>query len=318
MEGTARASILVATHNRPALLREALASVAHQSSRQWELVVVDDGSDPPVEEATVRAIVGDRFRLVRHEQAKGIAGAKNAGVEQARGEILLHLDDDDLLAKDAVARIIQAFHQFPELECLFVSTTAFGKGAEYGIESQRSALNKVLALAAGTVRDELVLFDRRLFLGLLESIPWPFQRPAARRAVWERIGRLPSDVAMPEPEWSLKAALQARTALLLPEVYRVRLDGQSYVSQPSKQAAQIASVITSRTRLLQTLTHDPQFREFRCYAPRVRANLARAHFRMAYYHWQRQDGKTARASAARSFRIQPSWNSLKLWARSWL
>jgi glycosyltransferase involved in cell wall biosynthesis len=319
MEGMKRTvSIMVATHNRPELLREALTSIANQSSDNWEAIIVDDGSSPPVSEAAIREIIGDRFLLVRHDKAKGIAGAKNAGVERARGDILVHLDDDDLLAGNAVELITRAFDEFPELECLFVNATAFGKAADYGIENQGKALDKVLAMAGGNALDNIIFFDDRLFLGLLESIPWAFQRPVAGKAVWDRIGLLPSDVAMPEPEWSLKASLMSRTALLRPEIYRVRMDGQSYVSQPSGRSIQIESVIASRTRLLNSLRADPGFGKFRSYAPRVRASLAMAYFRKAYYYLQQHDDTTARSSAMRSFQIRPTWGSLKLWAKSWL
>jgi glycosyltransferase involved in cell wall biosynthesis len=69
-------SVAVPTHNRPELLREALTSVVAQTHAEWEVVVVDDGSTPPVAESTLRELLGERFVLVRHDPAQGIAAAR--------------------------------------------------------------------------------------------------------------------------------------------------------------------------------------------------------------------------------------------------
>ncbi|MDE2565169.1 MAG: glycosyltransferase family 2 protein, partial [Burkholderiales bacterium] len=79
-----RVSVILPTHDRPALLQEALASLQAQTFGDWEAVVVDDASDPPV-----RNDWGDaRVRVVRHEAARGGAAAKNSGIAQARGEVV--------------------------------------------------------------------------------------------------------------------------------------------------------------------------------------------------------------------------------------
>jgi len=186
-------SVAVPTHNRPQLLREALASVAAQTHPEWEVVVVDDGSTPPVLESTLRELLGERFILVRHGQAQGIAAAKNAGVAAARGEVVLHLDDDDLLTPTALAQIAAAYARHPELECLFVNVEPFGTFAPGTAANQSHALSKLLERAQDVEDDGVVFFNSALFAALLKSVPMAMQRPAARKTLWDKVGQLRGD-----------------------------------------------------------------------------------------------------------------------------
>jgi glycosyltransferase involved in cell wall biosynthesis len=87
-------SIVTPTHNRANLLRRAMASVRAQTWRDFEWIVVDDGST----DETMQVLDAcDDLRLVRVrlEPNRGVAGARNAGIQRARGEYVAFLDDDD-------------------------------------------------------------------------------------------------------------------------------------------------------------------------------------------------------------------------------
>jgi glycosyltransferase involved in cell wall biosynthesis len=88
--GPPRFSVIIPTYDRHDYLAEALDSVLGQTVDDWEAIVVDDGS--PV---CVAVPADPRVRLIRLDQNRGPASARNAGVEAARGEILCFCDDDD-------------------------------------------------------------------------------------------------------------------------------------------------------------------------------------------------------------------------------
>jgi glycosyltransferase involved in cell wall biosynthesis len=88
-------SVLLPTRNRPERLRQAIASVAGQTLADWELIVVDDGSDPRVDVPR-----NGRVRLVRLATHGGPASARNAGIAFASGRYIAFLDDDDLVTAD--------------------------------------------------------------------------------------------------------------------------------------------------------------------------------------------------------------------------
>ena len=92
-------SVVIPAYNRPSLLQEAINSVVSQSYANWELIVVDDGSNPPLSMSEVKTLLGNKGVFLRHDSSRGVARAKNAGLKKATGEIITILDDDDLLAE---------------------------------------------------------------------------------------------------------------------------------------------------------------------------------------------------------------------------
>jgi LmbE family N-acetylglucosaminyl deacetylase len=96
-------SVVVRTRDRPALLRQALSSVAVSTYRRLEVILVNDGGAAP-------AAPGDfPFPLLRVdlERNRGRAAAANAGVGAARGDWILFLDDDDLIAPEHVETLVR-------------------------------------------------------------------------------------------------------------------------------------------------------------------------------------------------------------------
>lgn len=90
-------SIVVPTRDRPDLLRRAIRSALDQTlGGGIEVVVVDDGSDPPVD-AGGDLPPDDRLTVRRHGRPRGGAAARNTGARAARGRFVAFLDDDDEL-----------------------------------------------------------------------------------------------------------------------------------------------------------------------------------------------------------------------------
>lgn len=97
-------TIVIRTYNRRAMFERAIASVAAQTYRELEIVVVNDGSEPVddiVERYPSARIVGNATRL-------GAIPSLNVGLRAARGRWFGWLDDDDRLFPDHVARLVDA------------------------------------------------------------------------------------------------------------------------------------------------------------------------------------------------------------------
>lgn len=88
-------SIILPTFNRARLIERAIASVSQQTFDDWELVIVDDGSTDRTFE-TLRPFLLADSRIRYHFAAnRGLAGARNIGLELAAGEYITFLDSDD-------------------------------------------------------------------------------------------------------------------------------------------------------------------------------------------------------------------------------
>jgi glycosyltransferase involved in cell wall biosynthesis len=88
-------SVLIITHNRHADLRRALTSVFQQTLLPRQVVVVDDGSTPPVSLDGLDIPPALALRLVRNAAPSGPARARNTGIAAAEGTWIAFLDDDD-------------------------------------------------------------------------------------------------------------------------------------------------------------------------------------------------------------------------------
>ncbi|HXE80331.1 MAG TPA: glycosyltransferase [Vicinamibacterales bacterium] len=109
-------SVVIPCFNQGRFLREALQSVRAQTVPPRQVVVVDDGSTDDTAEVA-RSFPGGDVEYVRQPN-RGLASARNRGIEAATGEYLVFLDADDRLRPEAVAIGIRELEARPE--CAFV------------------------------------------------------------------------------------------------------------------------------------------------------------------------------------------------------
>lgn len=95
-----RFSVIIPTYNREEYLRQAIDSVLAQSLKNYEIIVVDDGSTDRTPEALKS--YGERIKTLRQIN-QGPEVARNAGASMASGEYLAFLDSDDLFLPYALA-----------------------------------------------------------------------------------------------------------------------------------------------------------------------------------------------------------------------
>ena len=86
-------SVIIPTYNQPLLLREALDSVFAQTFKDFEIIIVNDGSTDDTLEQLAR--YHDRVRIITQEN-RGIGCARNRGMDAATGRYIAFLDHDDL------------------------------------------------------------------------------------------------------------------------------------------------------------------------------------------------------------------------------
>ncbi|MEE1617838.1 glycosyltransferase family 2 protein [Brachybacterium sp. J153] len=94
-------SVVIATRNRAAMLRDSLHSVLCQTYSNLEVIVVDDGSED--ETRSVVEELGDARLVYVHQEHSGISAARNRGTERAQGEWLAVHDDDDIMLPTRLA-----------------------------------------------------------------------------------------------------------------------------------------------------------------------------------------------------------------------
>jgi glycosyltransferase involved in cell wall biosynthesis len=96
-------SVVIPTLRRPAMLTRALASVFRQTWQSIEVIVVVDGPDAETI-ALLQAIDDPRLNVIVNPRSLTAAGARNAGLDRAKGEWIAFLDDDDEWWPDKLAK----------------------------------------------------------------------------------------------------------------------------------------------------------------------------------------------------------------------
>lgn len=115
-------SILLPTHNGARFIRRAIESVRTQSFKNWELIIVNDGStDTTGVLATEIAGVDERIKVFRFTKNMGIQKALNEGLIHAKGTWVARIDDDDVWA-DAKKLEQQVAYLTEHPDCVLLGT----------------------------------------------------------------------------------------------------------------------------------------------------------------------------------------------------
>lgn len=108
-------SVIIPFYNRPALLLEALQSLEEQTFRDWECILVNDGSTDSSAAIAREWLDGRQGRLIELPHS-GMAGlARNRGASESRGDWIAFLDSDDLWKPEKLERQIRRAEEAPEI-----------------------------------------------------------------------------------------------------------------------------------------------------------------------------------------------------------
>ena len=107
-----RVAIITPAYDVGKYVAETIKSVIAQSHADWAMVVVNDGSTDDTA-AVVEGFSDNRIRLIRQANA-GVSAARNRGLSEVAADAVLLLDADDLLAPDALSRLVAALEADPD------------------------------------------------------------------------------------------------------------------------------------------------------------------------------------------------------------
>jgi glycosyltransferase involved in cell wall biosynthesis len=179
-------SVLVCTYNRCKTLRVAIESIAVQSlpeSLKWEIVVVDNNSCDQTRQVveSLQHLHPDRIRYV-FEPQQGISHARNTGIREARGEILVYIDDDETANTDWLQNLTANLR----------SGEWAGAGGRI-IPQLSFSLPGWLSMKSWFAIGPLVAFDRGMEARQLNESPFSANM-AFRKEVFERFGGFRTDL----------------------------------------------------------------------------------------------------------------------------
>lgn len=157
-------SIIICTRNRAGQLRRALAALgAIETRRQWEAVIIDNGSTD--ETASVIREASERCPHIRYhsESEVGLGAARDTGWRISKGDILSFTDDDCYVARDYVDAVYDAFLDRPEAGFLGGRITLFDPSdapVTIDLRDQPAEIPSGIFVTAGAIQGANLSFRR--------------------------------------------------------------------------------------------------------------------------------------------------------------
>ncbi len=119
-------SVIVPCYNHAHYLPETLQSIVNQTYRNWECIIVNDGSPDNTEEVALEWVKKDsRFKYFYKENG-GLAEARNFGIKNSNGEFILPLDSDDLIGSTYIEKAVNKLVKHPEIGIIYCKAVLFG------------------------------------------------------------------------------------------------------------------------------------------------------------------------------------------------
>jgi glycosyltransferase involved in cell wall biosynthesis len=113
-------SIVTATYNRAYCIDKAIKSVLKQNFKNWELIIVDDGSTDNTDEVVSKFLNDKRIKYIKLEKNSGVNVARNRAIKESKGEYFILLDSDNELNND-ILNIFKKYidtYNFPYMKFL--------------------------------------------------------------------------------------------------------------------------------------------------------------------------------------------------------
>lgn len=126
LTGKPKVSIVIPCFNPGRVLLDTIESCARQSYRDFEIVIVNDGSDDP-ETLTVLESLSGTGVVIIHTENQGVSSARNLGIRKATGEFILPLDADDLLSDDFLRHTVPVLEVNPDVGVVSGRVQLFGE-----------------------------------------------------------------------------------------------------------------------------------------------------------------------------------------------
>lgn len=123
-------SIIVPFYNRIDLLEKTIDSVVQQTISNWELILVDDGSEEKISNTIQKFQTQENIRFLKRTRTpKGAPTCRNIGAENATSEHLIYLDSDDLLAPWCIESRIKTIEDSAEADLYIFEAIEFDNKA---------------------------------------------------------------------------------------------------------------------------------------------------------------------------------------------
>ncbi len=156
-------SIVIPTYNRALLLAKAVESIKKQTFKDWEVIIIDDGSTDNTAEV-IKPYVTENIRYIYQENAERSI-ARNHGVAESRGRYICFLDSDDWFLSDHLEKLYQSIEEHDYPRAMFYTGLYFYKdnGLHEHVLPEKMQANRVEHVLFFTIYPTSACLHRDIF-----------------------------------------------------------------------------------------------------------------------------------------------------------
>lgn len=177
LPATPLVSVIMPAYNQSDYISDAINSLLNQTYRNWEVVIVDDGSPDNVAEV-VNSFSDKRIQFY-HTENRGVSAARNFAISKAKGDYILPLDADDTIEYTYLEKCIAHFLKNPSTDVVYCKWHFFGTTSHtpklLPYESYSSILTENRLFVSAMYRKERAVqiggYDESMLTGLED---WEF------------------------------------------------------------------------------------------------------------------------------------------------
>lgn len=137
-------SVIIASYNIEDYIKRSIESVLSQTFKNYEIIVVDDGSTDNTENEILK--YADKLTYIQHESCRYLGGVRNTGIEKAKGKYIIFLDGDDYLNNDHALENLDNLIKDQDVDVVYMGFEMTGKKTGLIIPSEENC-SKVFRIA---------------------------------------------------------------------------------------------------------------------------------------------------------------------------
>lgn len=120
-------SVILATYNDEKHIKEAIDSILEQTHKEFEFIIIDDGSTDSTKEI-IKSYNDDRIILLENKKNMGLPYSLNRGLTIAKGKYVARMDGDDICYKERLEKQLQYMEEHPDITICGANRLQFGSG----------------------------------------------------------------------------------------------------------------------------------------------------------------------------------------------
>jgi glycosyltransferase involved in cell wall biosynthesis len=251
-------SIIVPTFNLEHYITETLTSILNQSYRNFEVIIIDDGSsDHTFDKVNILAEQDKRIHILRNPKSLGVSKTRNLGIASAKGDWIAFLDGDDIWATDHLKNRVEIINKYIDVD--FISSDFYNWNSMKQSQVPESEKNILWANEFKQNNDKEYIHNNIIKVFMEKTCFTCTDVATIRKDLINKVGYFDETLKTSEDtHYWLRIANQSNKFIYIPKATAYYRQRENSLSKNSS-----GPVTKNATKMFLRLANDPQFITYR-------------------------------------------------------